>query len=82
MVVSPIGLAFNFSPFRIKHQNRETKWPNLIASPKIVNENSRQFGTKYIDTVYAVEASSIVQILLFPFNPPLRLHQLNSNKKH
>jgi hypothetical protein len=44
------------------------------------NEKPRQFGTKYIDTVYAVEASSFVQIHLFPFNPPLRLHQLNSNK--
>jgi hypothetical protein len=44
------------------------------------NENSRQLGIKYIDIVYAMEDSSFVQIHLFPFNPPLGLHILNSRK--
>jgi hypothetical protein len=40
---------------------------NLIASPKIANEEQRQLGTKYIDTIYAVEATSFVQIHPFHF---------------
>jgi hypothetical protein len=37
VVVDLVALAFNFSPFSIKHQNGETKWTNPIASPKIAN---------------------------------------------
>jgi hypothetical protein len=41
-----------------------------------MNENPRQFETKYIDTVYVVEVFSFVQIHIIPFSSPLRLHQL------
>jgi hypothetical protein len=44
------------------------------------NENSQQFGIKYIDNVYEVDASSFVQIHIFPFNLPFRLFQLNSTQ--
>jgi hypothetical protein len=30
--------------------------------------------------VYVVEVTSFIQIHLFPFNPPLRLYILNTNK--
>jgi hypothetical protein len=43
------------------------------------NESPRQFGTKYIDISYAVEAFSFIQIYIFPFNPSLRLHILMGN---
>jgi hypothetical protein len=44
------------------------------------NERPREFEPKDIDIVHVVEASFFVQIHLFPFNSPLRLHQLNSDK--
>jgi hypothetical protein len=44
------------------------------------NEKPREFEPNDIDIVYVVEASSFVQIHHFSFNPPLRLHILNSNK--
>jgi hypothetical protein len=45
-----------------------------------INVKSREFEPKDIDTIYAVEASSFVQIHLFPFHYHLRLYQLNSNR--
>jgi hypothetical protein len=85
VVVDPVVLAINLSPFGIKHQNGETSGLTSLPHQKQQmkskgNENPRQFGTKYIDTVYVVEASSFIQIHLFPFNIPLILHRLNSNK--
>jgi hypothetical protein len=57
VVVDPVALASNFSPFGIKHQSRETKWPNLIALAKMqmkVKRNGKSWGfnTKDLDTVY------------------------------
>jgi isocitrate/isopropylmalate dehydrogenase len=37
-VVCPFSLAYNFSPFGIKHQNRKFHMAFPIASPKIKNE--------------------------------------------
>jgi hypothetical protein len=39
VVVGPIALVFNFSPFGIKHKNEGTKGPNPNASSKIANES-------------------------------------------
>jgi hypothetical protein len=65
VVVDPVALAFNFSPFSIKHQNGEISGLTSLLHQKLQmkskgNENPRQFGTKYIDSVYAVKASSFV----------------------
>jgi hypothetical protein len=46
VVVDLVALASNFSPFSIKHQNKVTKWPNRIASPKIANESLKQWETR------------------------------------
>jgi hypothetical protein len=42
VVVGPVALASNFSPFGIKNKNEETKGPNPNASPKTANESQKQ----------------------------------------
>jgi hypothetical protein len=84
VVVDPVALPFNFSPFSIKHQNGETSGLTSLPHQRIElkpkgNENPNEFEIKYNDTRLAMEASSFCPNSPFPFNPPLGLYKLNSN---
>jgi hypothetical protein len=85
-MADPFALALIFSPFGIKHKNGITFGPltplphQNVKLKRKGNENTK--GNLGQDAFYrnAVEALSLSKFT-FPFNVPLRLLQVHSNKQ-
>jgi HJR/Mrr/RecB family endonuclease len=78
MVVDLVALASNFSPPLVLSTKTRCHTKKQIKASS--NENPRESETRNLDVVYGVEASSFVQIHIFPSNSPLRLNMMNSSK--
>ena len=80
-----IALAFIFSPFGIKHQNGINLGPltplphqNLQLRANGNKSSWDELGISY-PLIGVQWKSFMVQVHLFPFNPPSRLNQANSS---
>jgi hypothetical protein len=78
VVVGPVALASNFSPFGTKHKNKKTKGPNPNVSPKTANESqknrkNKEMETKNIYTILQWKRFSLSKSTIFLSNT-LGLH--------